>query len=126
MKEPSIKIRFIENPYLDEYHSCDVDFGEFGVAEYVPISIAEYLLSIHKDKFELVNEGKPEFVDSENKKQVVRPVGRPGVKQKEIEEKFGMPLNDILLKYKDMSVRELGRTLNVSKSLVARWILQHR
>ncbi len=116
-KEPLTKIRFIENAYLKEYHSGEVDFVEFGVAEYVPISVAKYLLKVHLDKFELVSEAKPELVDNNEKKQV----GRPAVKQKEIESRFGMPLNEILLKYKDMSVRELGRTLSVSKSLVSRW-----
>ncbi len=100
---------------MDEYHSVDVDFLEFGDEKEVPASLADYLLRIHGDKFELVSEGKSQFVDSK------RGVGRPAEKQNEIEERFGKSLSDILSENANLSVRALAKKLYVSKSLVSRW-----
>jgi DNA-binding transcriptional regulator YiaG len=112
--KPSIKIKFIFNPHLKEYHSIDVDFLEFGEEKEVPASVAEYLLKVHSDKFELVD-NKSEFVDSK------REVGRPATKQMEIEQRFGKSLTEILHDNSHLSVRDLAKKLNVGKSTISKW-----
>ncbi len=106
--EQLVRVRFIDNPYLDEYHSADVDFYFFGEEKEIPAPVAQRLLTVHSKLFELV--------DSEKRK-----VGRPPEKVEEVEKRFGKSLAEILFERRNMSVRAISKELNVGKSTVAKW-----
>jgi len=40
---------------------------------------------------------------------------------KEIEQKFGKPINELLFERKDKSIREIAEEFEISKSAVAKW-----
>ena len=49
----TVKLRFLRNNHLTEYHSTGASFTKPGQVKLVGISEAEYLLDTHADKFEL-------------------------------------------------------------------------
>ena len=56
-----MKVKFVHNPYMDQYHGR-VSFTKVGEVQEVSQEVGEYLLSVHPDKFVLVEDTPPPII----------------------------------------------------------------
>lgn len=60
--ENMVKLRFLHNNLLDEYHSTGVSFTKFGQVKMVDAIEARHLIEVHGDKFQLAEKSTPEIL----------------------------------------------------------------
>ena len=107
-------------PHMREYHSMTIDFNEIGEVQDLDEAVVQHLLEKFPNMFELVSER--ELVDRGAEADLVdRKRGRPPTLRKEIEQRFGKSIEEVLAERASKSVREIAKELGVSKSCIAKW-----